>query len=76
VAKHARGTSAEVCVDIRDKFLNLTISDDGLGFSGNPGRSGIGLTAMRERLHLVKGDLTVGAAPGGGAQVRAVLPLA
>jgi signal transduction histidine kinase len=75
VAKHAQGTSAEVNVDIRESLLNLTIADDGLGFSANPGRSGIGLTAMRERLHLVKGELSVGAAPGGGALVTAVLPL-
>jgi len=75
VAKHAKGSSAEVCVEISDSFLNLTVSDDGLGFSANPGRGGIGLTAMRERLHLVKGDLTVGAAPRGGALVTAVLPL-
>jgi len=75
VAKHAQGTSAEVNVDIRESLLNLTIADDGLGFSANPGRSGIGLTAMRERLHLVKGELSVGVGPGGGALVTAVLPL-
>jgi signal transduction histidine kinase len=76
VAKHAQGSSAEVHVDVSDSALHLTITDDGLGFSASPGRSGIGITAMRERLHLVKGDLAFGGAPDGGAQVTAVLPLA
>ena len=75
VAKHAQGTLAEVHVAISDELLHLTVTDDGLGFPASPGRSGIGMTAMRERLHLVKGDLMVGPAPNGGARVRAVLPL-
>ena len=76
VAKHAQGNTAEVNVDIRDNLLHLTVTDDGRGFPASPDRSGIGMTAMRERLHLVKGELTVGGAPGGGALVTAVVPLA
>jgi signal transduction histidine kinase len=76
VAKHAQGNTAEVNIDTRDNLLHLTVSDDGLGFPESPDRSGIGMTAMRERLYLVKGELTIGAAPGGGALVTAVVPLA
>lgn len=75
IAKHSHGSSARAVIDIRDEMLNLIVTDDGVGFSSNPGRSGIGLTAMRERLHLVGGELLIGPAPDHGAQVVANLPL-
>jgi len=72
----ARCLAPDIDIDTRGNLLHLTVTDDGTGFPASPDRSGIGMTAMRERLHLVKGELTVGAAPGGGALVTAVVPLA
>ena len=41
--------------------------------AAGPGR---GLLGLRERLGLYGGEITAGPQPGGGWQVRAVLPLA
>jgi len=51
----------------------ITISDNGCGANsgGVPGR---GLLGLRERLSLYGGQLDAGPRPGGGWQVRAVVP--
>jgi signal transduction histidine kinase len=75
VANHSHGTSATVTIESGENGLNLTIADDGMGFSADRGRSGIGITAMRERLHFLGGNLAIGPAQGKGVQVIASLPL-
>jgi signal transduction histidine kinase len=53
--------------------LVITVSDDGTGTSsGPPGR---GLLGLRERLSIYSGELDAGPRPGGGWQLRAVMPL-
>jgi signal transduction histidine kinase len=56
--------------------LLLRISDDGVGFDPkvNP-RYGLGMISMEERLHLVKGRLSVWSRVGVGTQVEARVPL-
>jgi signal transduction histidine kinase len=44
----------------------------GYASSGTPGR---GLVGLRERLSLYGGELDAGLRPGGGWQVRAVIPV-
>jgi signal transduction histidine kinase len=50
------------------------VSDDGHGF--DPQRSrGLGILGMEERVRRLGGTLTIDAAPGRGATVKAELPL-
>ena len=79
VLRHAGQATADVSV-CWDEQLEITVSDDGasagpasLGDAAGPGR---GLLGLRERLGLYGGEITAGPQPGGGWQVRAVLPLA
>jgi len=53
--------------------IEVMVRDDGAG-SVDPG-SGNGLRGMRERAEALGGTLLAGAAPDGGFQVRAVLPV-
>lgn len=60
VAKHARATKVEVSFKQKGKNLQLTISDDGVGFDPGilttPGKgSGIGLTLMKEKIASLSG---------------------
>jgi signal transduction histidine kinase len=82
VIKHA-GKPSRVDVTVRFSPYALTVEviDDGRGVAahsrnGDPGPdgSGHGLIGMRERVDVWGGELTVGAAPGGGYRVRAQLP--
>ena len=79
VLRHAGQATADVS-ECWDEQLEITVSDDGasagpasLGDAAGPGR---GLLGLRERLGLYGGEITAGPQPGGGWQVRAVLPLA
>jgi PAS domain S-box-containing protein len=65
VAKHARASRVQVQVDKRNAELVLSVQDDGVGFQ--PG--------LRERAHLLRGELHVDSAPGSGTHVQARIPL-
>ena len=60
------------------KEIRMTVSDFGLGFTPKSAKdgTGLGLISMRERLHLVKGDLSIESEPNRGTKLRARVPLA
>lgn len=54
--------------------LDLTVCDDGVGFS--PGTApGFGITGMQERVQALGGAFAIGPAAGGGTCVRIAIPL-
>ena len=63
-----RGTAGEI---------QLTVSDMGAGFDPRDAlnRRGLGLISMRERLQLVKGEISIKSQPGGGTTIYARVPL-
>jgi PAS domain S-box-containing protein len=56
--------------------IHLTISDHGVGFDQQHALSGrgLGLISMRERIHLVKGELSITSQPACGTTVFARVP--
>jgi signal transduction histidine kinase len=79
VLRHAGRAAASVMV-VWGERLVITVSDDGPG--PLPGArdaagtgQGRGLLGLRERLSLYGGKLDAGPRPGGGWQVRAVMPV-
>jgi signal transduction histidine kinase len=74
VLKHAEASQAEVVVRHGGDELQLEIRDDGRG----PARgdsAGNGLVGIRERVKLYDGEMTAGAANGGGFVLTASLRL-
>jgi signal transduction histidine kinase len=60
----------------RQDSLSVEVRDHGPGAgAGEQLNGGHGLVGMGERVRLHGGELHVGAAPGGGFRVAAVLPL-
>ena len=57
--------------------IHLTISDLGGGFDVQAAMlgPGLGLTSMTERLHLVKGEISIVSAPNRGTTIQARVPL-
>lgn len=57
--------------------IELTVSDTGKGFETQEALSteGIGLVSMRERVQMVKGELSIQTALGSGARIYARVPL-
>jgi signal transduction histidine kinase len=73
VARHAHAHTCQVRLTL-DEALQLDISDDGIGLSPER-RSGVGLTAMRERALELGGVYVVESAVEGGAHIMARLPI-
>jgi signal transduction histidine kinase len=76
--RHAPGAAVDVELDFADDALQLRVRDNGPGPApAHPGplTGGHGLLGMRERAAAVGGELTTGAAPGGGFLVTATLPI-
>jgi signal transduction histidine kinase len=75
--KHAAPSQVEVGVTRSDGHVMLTVADRGPGFAGaREFVSGhYGLASMRERAEVIGGRLTIERRPGGGALLRATVPL-
>ena len=64
--KHSRATTIVVRLNGSDRYLNLEISDDGVGFDMKATKlsAGLGLISMRERIHLIGGEFNIFSRPG------------
>jgi signal transduction histidine kinase len=74
VLKHAGASHAEVVVRHGPDTLQLEVRDDGRGPANGDGL-GNGLVGIRERVKLYDGEMTAGAANGGGFVLTASLRL-
>ncbi|HKH09538.1 MAG TPA: sensor histidine kinase, partial [Rubrobacter sp.] len=73
--KHARAGKVRITMDCDPGWIDLEVSDDGVGFDSRgdfPGH--LGLRSMRERAARLGGVLDVSSAPGAGMTVRASIP--
>ncbi|HYX53524.1 MAG TPA: PAS domain S-box protein, partial [Candidatus Limnocylindrales bacterium] len=77
-AKHSGATQVTVELSNAEGRMTLSVSDDGKGFEAGrkeDGREpGLGLISMRERLRLVKGELSIESQPGKGTHITAAVP--
>jgi len=75
-AKHSGSKCFRVSLASCLDQIQMTISDEGIGF--DPGQAlrghGLGITSMRERLGLVDGQLSIESQPGKGTVVQARVP--
>jgi signal transduction histidine kinase len=74
--KHARAGRVEISMNCSSGWINLEVSDDGVGFDTRgefPGH--LGLRSMSERAERLDGSLEVESAPGSGTRIRARIPV-
>jgi signal transduction histidine kinase len=72
IVRHARATEAQITIVVGPPLV-LDVTDDGIGYQ-SPRAGGIGIQTMRERAVELGGSFEIAGGPGGGTQVRAVLP--
>jgi signal transduction histidine kinase len=75
VAKHAETENADVRFAWRDRRIEITVEDDGVGFDAATPTSGYGLFSVRERLNRLGGSIEIESSPGEGARIVLVAPL-
>jgi signal transduction histidine kinase len=77
VFKHARATTLDVSLHYRPGAIDVTIADDGVGFTPTaaapPGHRG--LANMRARVDELGGTLAIDSGPGRGTRIRVHVPL-
>jgi len=71
---HAKGCYIRLSVDRGSGVLEVEITDDGVGISGER-IAGVGLSSMRERAEELGGALIVERGPEGGTRVLGRLPM-
>jgi two-component system, NarL family, sensor histidine kinase UhpB len=74
-AQHAEAENVLVKLAREDSQAELTIADDGRGFTFDQTSRGLGLGGMRERALLVGGDLRIESRPEVGTRVRLRVPI-
>ncbi|HWJ09797.1 MAG TPA: histidine kinase [Nocardioides sp.] len=73
VVRHARASRATLVVTAADGWLDLEVTDDGVG--RGDAESGVGTSSMYERVEELNGVLAITAGPDGrGTQVRGRIP--
>ncbi len=78
VARHAHAKRVWVGLTARGDELRLEVRDDGVGLPADNGASrpsGIGLIGIRERVRALGGTVSLSSGPGGGACLRARVPM-
>jgi signal transduction histidine kinase len=73
MCKHAQASNAEVVLDYVDgSAVRLIVSDRGVGSEDPTG--GYGLIGVRERVHLLGGEVRIETSPGEGFVLNVRVP--
>jgi signal transduction histidine kinase len=72
-AKYAQASKVNVCAEVKDGDLRVSIQDDGIG--GADSRKGSGLIGLKDRVEVLGGHMKVISPPGSGTSLHVTIPL-
>jgi signal transduction histidine kinase len=80
IRKYAEATQVSVQLTFGGDSVGISVVDNGTGFDPDnvnigDGQGGFGLTAMRQRARLLRGNIEIISAPGRGTRVEATIPI-
>lgn len=73
--RHSGAGRIDATLNRKDDRFELTVTDDGSGFTFDQATSGLGLGGMRERAILVGGELDIESRPDHGTTIRLSVPV-
>ena len=73
--KHAQASMIELQLNLHKAYLNILVSDNGIGMTPKFGQKGIGMRNISERVEMLKGKLEIDSSLGNGTSVNIDLPL-
>lgn len=74
IVKHAVAKRVKINVSVENSMIELRITDDGIGFNPSIKSEGLGLTGIRERVNLMKGNIEIRSEHGKGTTLSIVIP--
>lgn len=75
ILKHAKADNVNIIVKQSENKLNMDVIDNGVGFSSDSRKKGIGMMNMRRRVELLSGNFEITSAPGQGCKISVQIPL-
>ncbi len=75
VVKHAKASTSSVSLSYESNKVRITVTDDGVGLSGDLNKKGFGLADSRYRLNELGGRFEFGSKDGLGTRVVLELPV-
>jgi len=73
--RHGAARSIEIWLEASDNAVQLSLTDNGVGFDPAARRGGAGLAGMQRRARELGGSLDILSAPGQGTKVQLQLPI-
>ncbi|WP_457660010.1 GAF domain-containing protein [Sinorhizobium medicae] len=73
--RHADARTLVLALTYNTAEVVVSIRDDGIGFTLDDARMGLGLVGIRERTQAVGGQISVSTAPGSGTEIIFCVPL-
>jgi len=74
ILKYANASSVFISVKHQPDYIQLSIKDDGEGFSLNSKKNGIGFENIKRRVQVLDGQVKIFSAPGDGCEVNVQIP--
>ncbi|HYV55173.1 MAG TPA: PAS domain S-box protein [Chitinophagaceae bacterium] len=74
ILKYANASSVFISVKHRRDYIQLSIKDDGEGFSLSAKKNGIGFENIKRRVQVLDGQVKIFSAPGNGCEVNVQIP--
>jgi signal transduction histidine kinase len=73
-ARHAKARNVIVSLDTKENGIAVVIHDDGIGYNPAPGREGMGLLGIRERVEALDGTVHISSQPNRGTRIEVRIP--
>lgn len=76
IIKHSKASKVDVCFGYRGEYLQVSLSDNGIGFDANilSGKDGLGLRNMVKRAIVIGGEAKIKSTPGEGTTITIISP--
>ncbi|HNP21813.1 MAG TPA: PAS domain S-box protein [Panacibacter sp.] len=74
ILKHADAENVTVIVEINERHINITVTDDGKGFDTTKKRNGIGISNIINRVESFDGAIRIESTPGKGCKTSIDIP--
>lgn len=75
IIKHSKATAAEIKLVVSKENLNITVTDNGIGFDSKKKGRGIGLTNITSRAEVHNGNVEIISSPGNGCYLKVSIPI-